>query len=293
MDTGNQHSYNPQGGSWICPKCRATNSANFCYLCGSPRPQVPGGRTCKCGYVNQSDARFCAKCGSSLIVPQQNSVKSQPNTPTGRKKPRILALLLIVVVAVGVYLVLTHEHSWQPATCESPRKCETCGKTEGEKAEHTWLPGTCYEKPTCSVCGATKGFVPGHSWQAATYTAPKTCTRCGMTVGEKLAIPGFEIPDGSANYIASLTGRSEQVRLEIGNSILNVHATVYAAKVERCEKLTVNLSVEMQYGTKCTDWRCGLGSTAPSRRSAKSHYPVAMVIPLRRFALTLLSPLMP
>lgn len=257
MAYDNPYTYSSQENTWVCPKCRTMNSGNFCFLCGSAKPKTSAGKSCKCGYVNQIDAKFCTNCGSNLSAPQAAAVKKQPAPQTGKKtgKNKILALVLVAVLALGLYLVLTHEHTWEPATCKSPRKCEICGKTEGEKAEHNWLPGTCYEKPTCSVCGETKGFVPGHSWQVATYTAPKTCTRCGMTVGEKLSIPGFEIPDGETNYIASLTGRSEQVRLESGSSILNVHATIYAAKVHKCEELTVNLSVEMMYGTKCTDWQ--------------------------------------
>ena len=35
-----------------------------------------------------------------------------------------------------------HQHSWKDATCTEPKKCETCGTTEGEAKGHDWEEAT-------------------------------------------------------------------------------------------------------------------------------------------------------
>lgn len=40
-------------------------------------------------------------------------------------------------------------HNWQSATCTSPKKCKTCGKTDGKALGHTCKSGT----QICSRCG--------------------------------------------------------------------------------------------------------------------------------------------
>ena len=94
-------------------------------------------------------------------------------------------------------------HSWQEATCDTPRTCSTCGLTEGEAAGHkeVTVPGT---PATCIAPGITDGVVCGscglvlteqqeiplaedaHSWQEATCLVPQTCSLCGVTEGEAL-----------------------------------------------------------------------------------------------------------
>ena len=41
--------------------------------------------------------------------------------------------------------------------CASPKKCELCGKTEGEALEHEWVDATCSEAKHCAVCGKKEG----------------------------------------------------------------------------------------------------------------------------------------
>ncbi|MBQ8911096.1 MAG: leucine-rich repeat domain-containing protein, partial [Clostridia bacterium] len=41
-------------------------------------------------------------------------------------------------------------HTWQDATCETPKTCSVCKKTEGDLGEHNWSDGQ------CSVCGEIK-----------------------------------------------------------------------------------------------------------------------------------------
>ena len=56
-----------QTGAWICPKCGAQATGNFCSKCGTKKPEAPaqaaGTWFCpKCGA--QNDGNFCTKCGT-------------------------------------------------------------------------------------------------------------------------------------------------------------------------------------------------------------------------------------
>ena len=79
-----------------------------------------------------------------------------------------------------------HTHTWNEATCTTPKTCSVCGDTEGEAKGHNWDAATCTAPKTCSVCGDTEGEAKGHNWDAATCTVPKTCSVCGATEGEAI-----------------------------------------------------------------------------------------------------------
>lgn len=94
----------------------------------------------------------------------------------------VLALIFVLVLAgCGC------DHQWQDATCDAPRTCALCEKTEGEPLGHSWQDATCSEPQTCNACGKTEGDPLGHSWLAATCDAPQTCDICGETEGDPLA----------------------------------------------------------------------------------------------------------
>ena len=78
-------------------------------------------------------------------------------------------------------------HDYKAATCEAPKTCETCGKTEGEALGHDYKAATCEAPKTCETCGKTEGEALGHDYKAATCEAPKTCETCGKTEGEALS----------------------------------------------------------------------------------------------------------
>lgn len=82
------------------------------------------------------------------------------------------------------------EHKWQEANCESPKTCQLCNLTEGEKGEHKWEDATCIAPKTCLICNSSEGEALSadktHSWQEATCTSPITCTVCGETDGDAL-----------------------------------------------------------------------------------------------------------
>ena len=77
-------------------------------------------------------------------------------------------------------------HTWADATCETPKTCSVCQKTDGEPLGHTWADATCETPKTCSVCQKTDGEPLGHTWTDATCETPKTCSVCQKTDGEPL-----------------------------------------------------------------------------------------------------------
>ena len=79
--------------------------------------------------------------------------------------------------------VTEHTHTWQNATCTTPKTCSGCSATEGTELGHLWQNATCTTPKTCSACRATEGAELGHLWQDATCTTPKTCTACRATEG--------------------------------------------------------------------------------------------------------------
>lgn len=107
-------------------------------------------------------------------------------------------------------------HTWEDATCTTPKTCAVCGKIDGNPNDHKWesvaaKPATCTEDgheagQKCANCEATTGLktIPAlkHTWDAGvvttepTTTSPGvktfTCTResCGATRTEE--IPALE-----------------------------------------------------------------------------------------------------
>jgi hypothetical protein len=97
----------------------------------------------------------------------------------------VLAVVILAAVCV-LLLLLRHEHTWEEASCASPRTCVECNETEGTTLAHTWVDATCTTPSTCAECGETKGAPLGHKWIEATYESPMTCQVCGKTSGEPL-----------------------------------------------------------------------------------------------------------
>ncbi len=87
-------------------------------------------------------------------------------------------------------------HSWQNASCSSPRTCVICGVTDGDASGHSYTSvvtaPTCtssgFTTYTCTVCGDTYstqfGTASGHMWSDATCMLPKTCFICGDSEGD-------------------------------------------------------------------------------------------------------------
>ena len=116
----------------------------------------------------------------------------------------VLAVLILSIVLVGC----GHTHEWEPATCESPMVCKTCGETEGIALTHEWIESTCTEAKHCIHCGAIQGETIPHSWNEATCTEAKICNNCKMTEGEAL---GHTIHEWAIVKEASCSEEGERV----------------------------------------------------------------------------------
>ena len=99
------------------------------------------------------------------------------------KKYVITALLVLFCCTLSA---CGCKHTWDNATCQTPKTCSQCGATEGDVAEHQWTDATCVAPRTCTVCGETEGEPLPHNWMPATCTAPKTCVSCGAFEGDAL-----------------------------------------------------------------------------------------------------------
>lgn len=90
----------------------------------------------------------------------------------------------------------THESTSSTTTSNAKPSTTDSSKTNPSASEsihtHSYKEATCTTPKKCSTCGATEGSAKGHSWVEATYTAPKTCSNCKITEGESLPIPNSE-----------------------------------------------------------------------------------------------------
>ena len=114
------------------------------------------------------------------------------------KTPQIIGIVVACLIALSIPIVFPqlfckHE-SWIEATCDAPRTCKKCGKTEGDPLGHDWDEATCDAPKTCERCGATEGEALGHDpgeWKhvvdyvEATSGDVRECKRCGETVEKK------------------------------------------------------------------------------------------------------------
>ena len=127
---------------------------------------------------------------SSMNAEELPQPKVTQISPPRRKKGLLrlsIALGLAAIIGLGIFLWSNrHVHTWADATCEEPKTCTVCGKTEGSPKGHSWQSATCTVPETCIVCGATQGSPLDHRWNAATCTTPKTCNVCGATEGSSL-----------------------------------------------------------------------------------------------------------
>lgn len=109
----------------------------------------------------------------------------------------LLVLALVAALAAGIIFVLpslqdedekeeNHRHSWEDATCDTPKTCSECGDTKGDAKGHTWEEATCTAPRTCVDCGETEGEPLEHTWTEATGTTPRTCSVCGAVDEESL-----------------------------------------------------------------------------------------------------------
>ena len=70
------------------------------------------------------------------------------------KKFYFSALSIVMILALTA---CGHTHTWEEATCTTPKTCSTCGETEGEPLGHTVENWETITEPTCTVEGTKSG----------------------------------------------------------------------------------------------------------------------------------------
>ena len=157
------------------------------------------------------------------------------------KKFYFSALSIVMILALTA---CGHTHTWEEATCTTPKTCSTCGETEGEPLGHTWVEATCTEPKTCSICGVTEGEPLGHTvenWETITEptcTAEGTksgiCSKCGTTVED--SIPKTEHTFGewviSKNATATSAGERTQSCTVCGEVVNTEEFTLSPEEIE-------------------------------------------------------------
>lgn len=100
-----------------------------------------------------------------------------------------IILLLTVLLMAAVLSGCCLKHEWADATCEMPKTCVKCEKTEGEALGHSWQDATCEDPMTCASCGKTDGEALGHKvfWtKVDKENMSGSCETCGTSFNEAL-----------------------------------------------------------------------------------------------------------
>lgn len=85
------------------------------------------------------------------------------------RKLKVGFLLLVLILSLSA---CGCDHTWQGATCESPRSCTLCGVTEGELGEHQWRDEA---RLVCAVCGLNEEITEDVICVDLSYRKAHTC----------------------------------------------------------------------------------------------------------------------
>lgn len=144
----------------------------------------------------------------------------------------VIFLVLISLAGCGC------EHQWEDATCDTPKTCLICGKTQGEPLGHEWVGPTCVDPEFCSVCGIEKpsgAEALGHDYQNG------YCTICGAEDPDFVDLDNFgfinnygmnewiEITGYNSEHVKIYSSSSEGVYRFFGNY------ECYAGSINYCE----------------------------------------------------------
>lgn len=131
----------------------------------------------ECQNEVSNTVKKCPHCGYKIKA----HLEFQKNDNTRKK---IITIIISMIIICGVLfgvlsLFLRHKHTWLPANCELPKRCEECGKTEGNPKGHDWIDATCKLPKSCKVCEATEGKENGHIYGNYTIITPTSCSVSG------------------------------------------------------------------------------------------------------------------
>ena len=96
---------------------------------------------------------------------------------------KLISFIILVLCLLAFASCGECEHSWQDATCNSPKVCSLCGVTNGSPLEHSWQDATCSSPKTCTLCKKTEGNALSHVWTNEGCMTPNTCLLCGAQNG--------------------------------------------------------------------------------------------------------------
>ncbi len=96
---------------------------------------------------------------------------------------KLISFIILVLCLFALASCGECEHSWQDATCNSPKVCSLCGVTNGSPLEHSWQNATCSSPKTCTLCKKTEGNALSHVWTNEGCMTPNTCLLCGTQNG--------------------------------------------------------------------------------------------------------------
>jgi hypothetical protein len=229
----------------------------------------------------------------STPQPEYQPPVQQPQQPPVKpgRKGLVIALVAVAVIVVALLIGFFTIHTWEDATCDAPRTCSLCGKTEGKPLAHSytvmtctedsvcehcgrlnraapghqWRDADCQNPKTCTNCGETEGTPQGHSWEEATCHVAKTCSVCGETEGEALGHDWepatYTEPETCSRcgltrgnirgYYAEMNGEWE--RLRYGTT--TTYALVWDIYVKQCRSFVLNFEPEFSGGTYVRDWK--------------------------------------
>lgn len=154
----------------------------------------------------------CSNSDSQVTDPSSSSHATTDNTEKTTDGTEGTTGITQAPTEAPTTLPTTCSHSWQEATCTTPKTCSKCGATEGSAAGHSWKDATCTAPKTCAKCDATEGSAVGHEEvikpaKHATFSVPgltegSYCKLCGKTIKEQVEIPalGSDMAVGTDYY---------------------------------------------------------------------------------------------
>lgn len=77
----------------------------------------------------------------------------------------------------------SHMHNWTDATCDRPRICTRCGRSDGEPLAHEWKSIGDEGLRMCSLCRVFECEIAGHIWKDTVCGPSRICSLCSAADG--------------------------------------------------------------------------------------------------------------
>lgn len=175
-------------------------------------------------------------------------------------KKKLIIMTLVMAMVLGLFSGCCLRHDWQEATCEAPKTCASCGKTEGEALGHNWTEATCETAKSCSTCGKTEGEALGHKihWTSADRktTMEGSCSTCGQSFTEDLDWAKLGPCDVLGEWVCTDAPEIKVTMNEDGTALLEINGETfdltweYDGLEESVLGTIVDFMVETPYGSE-------------------------------------------